>query len=202
MCNHRFCWSLALATGLMVSGQAHGLFILSADTESIPSIGETTTIDVRLEATDTSSLIGFNFDLLYDPTIVDVVDVVVPMDNPSGFDLTQVGTVVSPGRLTLGGFRADIFTGIAGSILLASVDFQGLALGVSSLDFDFPGFNPNEPLLSTDGLFPPTPPTVPVLPDETLPGGIAVEVTAVPAAPSFSLLCLGLVTLYWRSRRL
>ncbi len=181
------CGAALIATALLAAGPSHALFVLSTGSAETHA-GGYADVDILLNATLGDATNGFGLELGFDSTILALDSVTFG----SGFDFTTGAVEADPGRWTLDAFSDPFGSGLTGSILLATLRFQGLAEGGSALSVTFPGFNDSNPTRSTDGIFQPIPPGVPTLPDQNQDGQVTV---AAPVAPTLLLLLPGVFSL-------
>lgn len=124
------------------TGSAQGAGIYIADTTT-PLEGDTFTLSIN--ATDVTDITGYGFDILYDATMLQYVDV------EEGSFLSENQTVTTsfqyglenntPGKIVIGNTRLDVpQTGVSGSGILCTLTFEALQAGTTTVLFDAPSF--------------------------------------------------------------
>ncbi len=95
-----------------------------------PRVGETFTVDVRVE--DVIGLEGYQVELVYNNSLIHALSV----SGATAFlaqPAISVGPVLSPGNVAFGGI--SLGGGVDGSGVLATITFEAVAAGTSSLTF-------------------------------------------------------------------
>lgn len=124
------------------TGSAQEAGILIADIAA-PLEGETFTLSIN--ATDVNDITAYGFDILYDATMLQYVDV------EEGSFLHENQTVPTsfhyglenntPGKIVIGNTRLDVpQTGVSGSGTLCTLTFEAVQAGTTTVLFDSPSF--------------------------------------------------------------
>ncbi|MBC8254744.1 MAG: hypothetical protein H8E35_12070 [Ardenticatenia bacterium] len=136
------CDDASCATALLTSNQTETAFPLPAATLRLQSAspvasGKTFTVAVEIEgATD---LGGFQFDIAFDPAVVQVEDVTLgDLLGSTGRSTTPLGPVIdnAAGAVTFGGFSFGDQPGPSGDGVLAVVTWTALGVGSSPLHLE------------------------------------------------------------------
>jgi general secretion pathway protein D len=121
-------------------------------------VGDTFTINVVID--DALNLGSFQFDLIYDPAIVQATDVTLgPFLGSTGRSTGVVGPIIdnTAGRVAFGAFSFGSQPGPSGTGTLATITFSTAGAGTSPLDLqnsqvtDTLG-NPQSPVTEEDGM--------------------------------------------------
>lgn len=128
MCRNKLTAILVFGVFLSIPVNTNAAPILSIGGTSILQ-DEFVTLPVLI--TDVIDLYAYQFDVQFDPGLVEVVDVVEgPFLGLGGTTLFIPGAVITPGLLEFtSGTLFDIVPGVSGSGTLASITFRGLASG-------------------------------------------------------------------------
>ncbi len=110
------------------------------------SLGESTTMDVLVAGLDGPVALGaYDLDFNYDPSVVSVVNITFPSPPNSGLNLGTYGSVTYSNS-GVGAAHMDevsledgnnLSLNQPASFILATVQFQGIALGYTLLDFSY-----------------------------------------------------------------
>jgi hypothetical protein len=150
-----------------------GTVVAVDPTENMVKVGETFSININI--TSVSGLVGFDFLLSYDESILNLTDIkegpfLKSIGSTFLINLTTIGQVWLADLL----YRSQGWTGTSanGSGVLATATFKAIAVGESSLNlFSNDPYNPNEIKLAAD---PQNPEVVPI-PNVAIDGHVVVS---------------------------
>ena len=135
------------------------------------SLNRTLVVDLR----NPSPVIAVQFDLMYDPDIIDIRD--VEPDSARAFDVQFWANMMEPGRYRVGllSMSLDPIAGGVGPIFTFMVDVDGAAVaGPSAVAFDSASTVHDSTGVSVDALYDPGTYTVDILGDANLDGFISI----------------------------
>jgi hypothetical protein len=144
----RFFRNLALAIPLLLAlaGTAPAEIVLSfnpvAQTVFLPNTVSVDLVVSGLGGGVSPGLGGFQFNILYDPTIVQATDVTFGLDlgDPGVFEALTSSDVTSPGSASLAEtsllVSSDLLALQPSSFVMATIDFQTVGPGTSLLSYD------------------------------------------------------------------
>ncbi len=186
------------ALALLMSASPANADIIEFRPQSlVAGLGETIALDIFATDLDGEIVSAYDLDITYDSLILSAVGVTFgsSLGDPLFFDVLEAFEVSVPGLIDLAQLSLlpdDLLFAMqgGGDVFLATVVFETLAAGVSSLDFVFDAFNDVKGFDAA------------VLPVTGIAGQVVVESpVAVPEPPPAALLLTGLVLLILQRRR-
>lgn len=192
-------WQMTV-TGLLWLVLAHNASanIIEFRPQSVSAeLGETVTVDVVASNLDGEIVSAYDLDITYDSLILAATDITFAsgLGDALFFEVFESVDLSMPGLIDLAQLSLlpdDLLFAMQGGeeFLLATIVFDTLSVGLSTLDFIFDAVNDVKTFDAA------------ILPVTGSPGQITVEAAvAVPAPPMPALLLTGLVLLAFRHRR-
>lgn len=193
----RYGYVCAILFAVLLSGTA-GADIIEIRPQALSAgVGETITVDVFASNLQGEIVSAYDLDVVYDSLILTATDVVfgIGLGNSLLLEVFEDFDLSAPGLVDLAQLSLlpdDMLFGMQGGdeILLATLFFETLRPGETTLDFVFDAFNDVKTFDAA------------ILPVSGVAGQVTVEgPVAVPEPPSWALLLPGLCLLLARRRR-